>query len=223
MTGLDIIYEDEAVLVCYKPAGIATQTNRLAQQDMVSRLRNYRAGKGENPYIGLVHRLDQPVEGVMVFAKTPAAAADLSGQVAGRTIGKKYYALSAKEQKMARNGLLRDYLLFDKKANHTQIVSPQTPNAKAAELEYRILAETQEEIFFDITLHTGRHHQIRAQLAHMGCPILGDAKYGTGESEGTQLALCSYQLTFAHPATGERLQFEIAPRNPLFGSYIKRR
>lgn len=159
----------------------------------------------------------------MVFAKTPNAAAVLSGQVAGRTIGKKYYALSAKKQKIDKRGLLRDYLLFDKKTNHTQIVSQQTPNAKAAELEYCILAETPEEIFFDITLHTGRHHQIRAQLAHMGCPILGDTKYGTGESMGTQLALCSYQLTFAHPVTGEMLQFTIEPRNPLFGSYIKRR
>ena len=102
MNTFEVIYEDGSILVCYKPAGIATQTKRLGQQDMESLLKNYRAKKKETPYIGIVHRLDQPVEGVMVFAKTQKATAELSRQVQQRSIGKRYYAISrvSKEQRV---------------------------------------------------------------------------------------------------------------------------
>ena len=96
----------------------------------------------------------------------------------------------------------------------------RTPNAKKAELEYRIVQETEQYIFFDITLHTGRHHQIRVQFSHMGCPILGDTKYGRKEERDVQLALCSYQLEFFHPVTQQRVRYELAPHNPVFENLI---
>ena len=118
----EIIFEDSDILVCRKPAGIATQTKRLGQQDMESLLKNYRAKKGEPPYIGIVHRLDQPVEGLMVFAKNQKAAAYLSKQVQDRVIGKYYYAISA-NMPFEKTAVLEDYLLTDKKTNFTQVLN----------------------------------------------------------------------------------------------------
>lgn len=204
---LDIIYEDSDIILCYKPAGVATQTKRLGQQDMESLLKNYRAKKGETPYIGVVHRLDQPVEGIMVFAKNQKAAANLSKQVQQRIIGKHYYALSANEPKEIED-VLEDYLLTDKKTNFTQVVDAGTKDAKKAKLEYRVVEIREGKTLFDIKLHTGRQHQIRVQMAHMGCPLEGDSKYGNGQSKD-KLALCSYKLEFVHPTSKKEMCFEI--------------
>ena len=134
----EIIFEDKDILVCRKPAGLATQTKRLGQQDMESLLKNYRAKKGEPPYIGIVHRLDQPVEGVMVFAKNQQAAGHLSKQVQDRVIGKYYYAIS-ESAPVTNTGRLENYLLTDKKTNFTQVVDAKTNGAKKAELEFRVV------------------------------------------------------------------------------------
>lgn len=219
---LEIIYEDHAILVCRKPGGTATQTRRLGQQDMETLLKNYRAQKNEPPYIGIVHRLDQPVEGLMVFAKTKEAAANLSAQVASRTIGKHYYAIVQNLQSANTNGgllgeqgTLTDYLLFDKKQNRTIIVSEEEAyKGKKAVLDYQILKQEHDLILLDITLHTGRQHQIRAQLAHRGYPILGDHKYGPEQALGSEHmlpALCSYRLEFTHPSDGKAMDFLIQP------------
>ena len=143
MNNLQIIHEDNDIIVCYKPAGVAIQTRRLGQQDMVSLLKNYRAKKKESPYIGLVHRLDQPVEGIMVFAKNEKAAANLSKQVADRSIGKYYYAIGQMSENtegkfddlysevLSGNGkpiVLTDYMTFDTRTNVGQIL-PQKPDA----------------------------------------------------------------------------------------------
>jgi 23S rRNA pseudouridine1911/1915/1917 synthase len=179
---------------------------------MESLLKNYRAQKGEPPYIGVVHRLDQPVEGVMVFAKTPHAASDLSRQVRQRDFGKHYLAIAPVAQGKKRAGVLIDYLVTDKKNNVTKVMEKGIAQAQLAKLEYKIIAQTQmtgrasqsagqaqmakqgdslasraktpdgerEQVLalYDILLHTGRHHQIRVQFAHMGCPLFGDTKYG---------------------------------------------
>lgn len=191
---LDILFEDEAIIVAYKPAGIATQTKRLGQQDMESILRNYRARKGEDTYIGIIHRLDQPVEGVMVFAKTSKAAAELSKQVQTRTIGKNYYALTSAAIKAGEEdggtqssseketGTLEDYLIADKKRNESRIATEgerknKSLGAKKAVLDYTQKAEMNGKILYDVRLHTGRHHQIRVQFASRGCALVGDSKY----------------------------------------------
>lgn len=223
----DIIYEDNDIIVCYKPAGIATQTRRIGQQDMESFIRNYRAAKNEPPYVGIVHRLDQPVEGVMVFAKNQKAAASLSRQIKEHTTEKYYRAASRGQGASGADNkednhapawhTLTDYIFFDKRTNTSKITSEKDRLAKKAVLQYRVISVTpdrdssQNECIrteFDIKLLTGRHHQIRLQLAHIGYPLIGDTKYG-GDTAREQLALCSYKIVFDHPATGERMTFEL--------------
>ena len=208
---INILYEDEEVIVCEKPAGVAAQTKRLGQADMESLLKNYRAGKGEQPYIGVVHRLDQPVRGVMVFAKTKEAAADLSRQVQTKMADKFYYAVTdgVPEQK---KGTLEDYLLRDGKTNTSKVVSKSTEGAKAARLNYEVTAQNKTNAVLRIRLDTGRHHQIRVQLSHAGLPICGDAKYGKA---GGPLCLCAYKVIFSHPRTGNRMEFEVNPTFPV--------
>lgn len=208
---LEILYEDEAVLVCRKPAGVATQTKRLGQADMESLLKNYRAGKGEPPYIGVVHRLDQPVEGVMVFAKTKEAAADLSRQIAAKTADKFYYAMTDGVPPR-KKGTLEDYLLRNGKTNTSEVVCRGTAEAKRAVLSYEVLEQNGKNAVLNIKLETGRHHQIRVQLSHAGFAIVGDKKYNFKENiapSGRSLALCSYKIGFKHPVTRKKLEFEI--------------
>lgn len=214
MNNLDIIYEDNDIILVHKVAGVATQTKRLGQQDMESLLKNYRAKKGEPPYIGVVHRLDQPVEGIMVFAKNQKAAASLSKQVQQHVIGKYYYAVTECAP-VEKKGVLEDYLLTDKKVNVTQVVSTDVLNAKKAKLEYEVVEEKEGKVLIRIKLHTGRQHQIRVQMAHMGCSLVGDSKYGDGVSKGG-LALCSYRLQFKHPVSNKELEFEINPKGRVF-------
>lgn len=217
---LQILYEDDAILVCYKPAGIATQTRKIGQQDMESLLRNYRARRKENPYIGVVHRLDQPVEGVMVFAKTPGAAAKLSEQIKNRSVGKHYYAVAwADDYAGADQGILEDYLVSEQKGNLTRIADRDVPGAKKAKLEYRIVGRAEGKLCADILLHTGRHHQIRAQFVHADMPLVGDAKYGS-RKEKCPLALCSYRLEFVHPISGENMDFSAVPKGDEFGPFL---
>ena len=208
---LQILYEDNAIIVCKKPAGVATQTRRLGLADMESLLKNYRAGKGEPPYIGVVHRLDQPVEGVMVFAKTKEAAAYLSRQIATKAADKYYYAVTdgVPERK---KGTLEDYLLRDGRTNTSEVVPKGTSDAKRAALTYEVLEQKDGRAVLAIKLETGRHHQIRVQLAHAGFPIVGDKKYNFKEhmaSSGSTLLLCSYKIGFSHPNSHKKLEFEI--------------
>lgn len=217
---LSILYEDDAVLVVRKPSGVATQTKRLGQADMESLLKNYRAAKGETPYIGVVHRLDQPVSGIMVFAKTKEAAADLSRQIQTKQADKFYYAMveGVPEKK---KGTLEDYLLRDGRTNTSAVVSKGTANAKRAVLSYEVLADSRSgagqnagtaRAVLKIRLETGRHHQIRVQLSNAGSPIVGDRKYNFGANltkTAEPLALCSYKIGFKHPVTHKKLEFEI--------------
>lgn len=208
---IQILYEDEAILVCRKPAGVAVQTRRLGEPDMESLLKNYRASKGEPPFIGVVHRLDQPVEGVMLYAKTKQAASALGRQIASAQADKCYYAMT--DGVPARSvGTLEDYLLRDGKTNVSSVVTKSTPGAKHSELSYEVLEQNGKRAVLKIRLKTGRHHQIRVQLAHAGFPIVGDRKYNFKENiapSGSGLALCSYRIAFRHPVTCKKMEFEI--------------
>lgn len=212
-----IYYEDQDIIVCYKEAGVATQTARLGEQDMESRLKNYLVAEGQKPWIGVVHRLDQPVEGVMVFAKNPQAAASLSKQVKQRSISKRYYAITVPAPD-EQEGMLVDYLCFDRKNNKTEVAESKTAGSKRAELSYRLLKQVSGKALLDIDLKTGRHHQIRVQLAHIGCPLVGDKKYGKQDVAGP-LGLCAYRLDFEHPVTGEPLSFQIRPQGAVFEQF----
>lgn len=208
---MEILYEDDAVIVCVKPAGVATQTKRIGEKDMESMLRTYRMQKGEDSYIGVVHRLDQPVSGVMVFAKSKEAAADLSRQIAAKAADKYYYAVTDGVPDK-ESDILEDYLLRDGKSNLSKVVNTKENGAKRAELSYDVLQRNEAHALIRIKLATGRHHQIRVQMAHAGWPLAGDRKYNFKEKikqGATTLSLCSYKLGFHHPVTKKKMEFEI--------------
>lgn len=217
-----ILYEDSQILLCYKRAGLSVQTKKLQEKDLISLLKNYLAQKTcPNPYLAVINRLDQPVEGIVLFAKTKEAAAHLTRQLNQHNIQKKYLAItSAPLPKVT--GTLKDYLRKDPTQNCSCVVSSNTPNGKLAVLDYKVLATDKAHSLVEIMLHTGRHHQIRVQLSNLQAPLLGDRKY-KGE-EARQLCLCSYLLSFTHPTTKQQLTFQVTPKNPAFEpffSYLK--
>ena len=216
---LKIIYEDQVLLVCTKPAGIPVQTPNPGAADMVSLLKNYRAEKGEDPYIGMVHRLDQPVEGVIAFAKTKEAAADLSRQVAERRMDK-YYLAAAVGKFVQEEGTLEDWLVRDGRKNLSHVASPDEKDAKKARLSYRVMEydAVKNVSLVEVKLDTGRHHQIRVQLAEAGHPLQGDRKYNP-QPGGGNVALCACRLSLYHPSTGRRMTFSAAPENPYFRDF----
>ena len=218
-----VLYEDSHIIVCVKPAGTATQTRNAGRPDMVSLLKNHIAASGKEPYLAVIHRLDQPVCGIMVFAKTPFAAKELNRQLTSDGFGKYYRALVIGIPSGSQ-GSLEDYLIKDGRTNTSRICSANTPGAKKAHLSYRIVPVSERyfpeesadpaiaQTELDIHLDTGRHHQIRVQLANMGCPIAGDRKYNPSANTDTgltQLKLCSYRLEFSHPKTKKKLSFSL--------------
>ncbi|MBR5638110.1 MAG: RNA pseudouridine synthase [Pseudobutyrivibrio sp.] len=211
---MEVLFEDDSIVVCYKPAGLATQTRNIGEKDMESELSNYLKSKGESPEIHVVHRLDQPVEGVMVFAKTRAAANNLTKQIAEHHFKKHYYAIITRES-FPDEGDLVDYLVKDNRTNLSKVVSENDPRAKKASLKYHTVDAWDDRKLLDVELFTGRHHQIRIQLASRTAPILGDVKYG-GVSTGRNLALCSYSIGFTHPTSGEDVLFKVKPKGEDF-------
>lgn len=223
----NILYEDKEILVCRKPSGMPVQAAGIGTMDMESALKNYLAQKdsGKMPYLAVIHRLDQPVEGVLVFAKTSGAAGNLSRQIMAGGAGKYYLAVTEGKPE-APEGTLTDYLKKNGRANMSQAVSANTPGAKKAILHYKTL--DQKEIngkirtLLKIKLETGRHHQIRVQLSHAGMPLLGDRKYNPSGERGTSLGLCSCSLEFKHPKTGKQMKFETEPQGSAFLDFVKK-
>lgn len=287
-----IVYEDDDIIVCHKPAGVPVQSASVRTKDMVSILRTHlqensgqdhprsdkdvevkaekpqRSGSkntgvkraGEEPRdVYVVHRLDQPVEGVMVFAKTKRAAAELSRQAAGDGMKKRYYAVVELTEAAELNQwhTLVDYLVKDGCNNRSFVSGAGKKDAKRAELRYRILKLSENGqssqstraldgqsalmqaakglALAEIELKTGRHHQIRVQMAHAGMPLYGDRKYNPGKAKlseiaeaknagrdlntefGSQpLALCAVSLTFRHPRTQKEMTFSVKPEAAIF-------
>lgn len=218
----EIIQEDRDLLVCHKPAGLAVESATVGRMDMVSELKNYL----KSPYLGVVHRLDQPVEGLLVFAKNQKSAAALSRQLQKNTLSKEYYAAVCGKP-IPESATLVDYLQKDSKTHTAGVVVKGAADAKEAVLTYRVLetvsaAETEISLL-QVQIQTGRFHQIRAQLAHAGTPILGDRKYGSAASLAVSqtlgvenVALCACSLEFNHPTTGKTLSFRITPAAGVF-------
>ncbi len=247
---VQILYEDNDIIVVVKPAGMASQEEHSSDMDMVSWLKNYlyreRNVKNE-PYIGVVHRLDRPVGGIMVYAKTPQAAADLSDQFrpgpdlnakagkkdtgkgkkgryaadsggtgnGSREVIKEYIAVLTGTLKQ-KEGKLTDYLVEDRKTNMTGVAGPDAKGAKEAVLEYKVRRTKYEEgkqySLVNIHLITGRHHQIRIQMAHAGAGLWGDTKYNpefAGKEGWYDLALFEWHLEFDHPKSRKHLVFQV--------------
>ena len=208
-----VLYEDKYILVCQKPAGFPVQSKRLGTLDMECALRNYLAKKGQEPYVAVIHRLDQPVQGILVFAKDKKSASNLSKQMQQGGFGKIYLAYV---QGHTSNGqaILVDELEKDGKTNTSKVVSKKTQNSKQAKLSYKVLKETEAGSLLEVSLESGRHHQIRVQLAHAGLPIFGDAKYNlkcTKEDAEQGISLCAYKLSFLHPVKKNKMEFEVMP------------
>lgn len=222
----NIIYEDKNIIVCQKPAGLATQSGKIGQKDLVSELKNY---LGNNPYVGIIHRLDQPVEGLLVFAKTSLAAKELSAQLTKHMLQKEYYAVvCGKGFEEARQ--MENYLIKDNKTNMSGVTNKNVAGAKKAVLTARSLKYNEKEniSLMEIKLLTGRHHQIRVQMAEAGFPLLGDAKYGGGlamekaEKLGVRnVALCACRLSFCNPDTKEHMEFSVTPEGKAFEYFMR--
>lgn len=218
----EILYEDAHILVCDKPHGTAVQSRQLTAPDMVSILKNHihrNSPKGGDPYLAVIHRLDQPVRGILVFARTPFAAKELNRQLACHEFGKYYRALVTGRPPKEED-TLEDYLIKDARTNQSRVCRPDTKDARLARLHYKISAdepiysEIPDTTELDIRLITGRHHQIRVQLAHMGCPIVGDTKYNPDCKDThswQEICLCAYRLDFCHPKTRKPLHFCLKP------------
>lgn len=206
-----IDYEDNHLLVVIKPPGLPTQADQSGACDLLTYLKDdlkQRHNKPGNVFLGLVHRLDRPVGGVMVFAKTSKAASRLAAQIRERTFGKTYLA-EVTGCPETETGRLEHYLVKEARTNTVQVVASAVPHAKWACLEYQVLAQREQTALVRIELLTGRPHQIRVQLAAIGHPLVGDRKYGS-ESTGTagrDIALRSHEIRFQHPTTQEPLTF----------------
>ncbi len=207
-----ILYEDEALFVLWKAAGVPVQSARISLPDVMSLLRNTLLERGvRDPYLGLVNRLDQPVEGLFLAAKEEAAAADLCRQVKEHIHMEKWYQAVLCGKLPKKKGILVDYLRKDSRTNTSGVVMAGAKDAKKCELSYEVLREWEDRSLVKIRLLTGRHHQIRVQFAHAGAPVAGDQKYGKAEGGRGQLLLCASELRFRHPRTGESMHFQAEP------------
>lgn len=242
-----ILYEDESIIVVWKPVGMESQTSRGFAADMVSEIRRHIhnvSTKSGEPYVGVIHRLDKPVSGVMVYAKTKNAAASLSRQVADHKIQKTYLAVLCGKP-VDNVDKFVDYLLKDEKENRSRIVDKGITGAKRAELAFRVLETVPageagqvsrpetvptegglpqesctELTLAEIKLLTGRHHQIRVQMAGHGLPLWGDNRYnpmfGPSCTRRADVALSAWKLGFIHPVTGKPMEFEQLPEGNIF-------
>ena len=211
---MKVIYEDNHIIVVEKMINVPSQADKTEDEDMLSIIKKYlkeKYNKPGNVYLGLVHRLDRPVGGVMVFAKTSKAASRLSEEVRNKTFKKEYLVICNGKMEKEKDTLV-DYLWKDEKNNRSYVVKKTKKNAKQAILDYEVLKydKKQNLSLLKINLHTGRHHQIRVQLSSRMHAIYGDSKYH-GRGKGNPICLWAYKLTIIHPITKKEMTFEALP------------
>ena len=207
---ISILYEDNHLLVVNKPANMPVCLDKSNDIDLLSKLKEYlkiKYNKPGNVYLGLVHRLDRPVEGIMVFAKTSKSASRLSSQINNNQFQKTYYAVV--ENNPEKEGTFIDYLYKDEFTN-TPYVTDESKGKKSV-LKYKVIAKKDNLNLVKINLLTGRHHQIRVQFSSRNFPLYGDHKYNknVNDNDKSNIALIAKQLSFYHPITKELLNFEI--------------
>ena len=210
---LVILYEDNHIIVVLKPQNVPSQGDDSKDPDMLSLVKEYikeTYKKEGNVYVGLVHRLDRPTGGVMVFAKSSKAAARLSEQLKAADFEKKYFAVLCGVPR-EKKAVLTNYLKKNAVNNMVYVCGPTVEGAKLAELDYKILQETNDLSLAEIRLHTGRSHQIRVQMNFLGTPVYGDMRYGGEKAKKGYLALWAYSLSFTHPVLKERMVFKVQP------------
>lgn len=219
MQDLKILYEDNHIIVVVKPAGIPVQQDKTSDLDMLTIIKAYlkeKYNKPGNVYLGLVHRLDRMVGGVMVFAKTSKAASRISEYIRQKNVKKRYLAIVNGKMDVTGDVVeLKDYLVKNERLNMSRVVDKSVKGSKESILEYKVIKNfkynNKEYSLVDIDLHTGRHHQIRVQLSSRNHSIYGDQKYG-GRGHGKQICLWAYELTINHPITKEEMTFKSIPK-----------
>ncbi len=213
MEDLVILHEDNHIIVVLKPQNIPSCEDESKDRDMLTIIKDYireKYDKQGNVYLGLVHRLDRPTGGVMVFAKSSKAASRLSEQMRDGDFEKRYYAVlmgTPKEEKAT----LTHYMKKNAVNNMVYVCPPSVQGAKFAQLEYNLLETNGGLSLADIKLHTGRSHQIRVQMSAIGTPLYGDMRYGGEKAKKGYLALWAYYLSFTHPVSKERMVFRVQP------------
>ena len=215
---LEILYEDNHIIVVKKPVGILSQEDATKDMDMLTLLKHYikdKYNKPGNVYLGLVHRLDRMTGGVMVFARTSKAASRLNEQIKNGEFSKKYYAIV--KGIIPKGGRLENYLIKDEQLVKSFVGNER--NGKLAILDYEVIKTLNDTTLVDVSLKTGRHHQIRVQFSHINHPLIGDKLYG--ENTKCDMCLYAYGLSFNHPVTKERLSFEAIPNHSIWNKYFE--
>lgn len=214
MEKLNILYEDNHIIVVLKPQNVLSQGDSTTDKSLLDMVKEYikeTYNKPGNVYVGLVHRLDRPTGGVMVFAKTSKSASRLAEQMKAKQFTKKYLAVVVGAPKY-RASRLEHFLKKDEKTNIVKIAPRGEEGAKQAVLEYKTIKTVDKVSLLEVQILTGRSHQIRVQMSQIGCPVFGDAKYnGDTLAKGHNLALWAYELSFVHPTTKKQMLFRCIP------------
>ena len=218
---MKVLYEDNHIIVVEKMPNVPSQADKTGDEDMLTIIKSYlkeKYNKPGNVYLGLVHRLDRPVGGVMVFAKTSKAASRLSEEIRNKTFKKTYLAIVNGKME-SESGEYVDYLWKDEKQNTSYVVKEGKKNSKLAKLNYEVIAYNEKEnvSLVKINLQTGRHHQIRVQFSSRMHALYGDSKYH-GRGAGTGICLWAYKIKFVHPVKKEEMEFEdFPPKEGMWG------
>ena len=215
MEKLTVLYEDNQIVVVIKPQNVPSAPDDSGDADMLTLVKDYvkeKYNKTGDAFIGLVHRLDRPTGGIMVFARNSKSAKRLSEQFKTHEVEKVYYAITNGVVKIKSQNLV-NYLKKDEKENIVKIVPMSESGAKKAELNYKVLEDNGKESLLEVRILTGRSHQIRLQLANIGFSLVGDVKYGKAKGRTQALGLWAGKLSFTHPTTKERMTFLACPEN----------
>ncbi len=208
---MNIAYEDNHIIIVSKLSGEIVQGDKTGDEPLVETVKQYIKEKYHKPgnvFLGVVHRLDRPVYGLVVFAKTSKALTRLGKMFRDSEVHKTYWAIT-KNIPPVNEGILTNWLVRNERQNKSYAYDHEVPNAKKAILKYRVIAHSDYYYLLEVNLLTGRHHQIRCQLAHMGCPIKGDLKYGAKRSNPNgSICLLSHKVEFIHPVSKERICVE---------------
>ena len=205
------VYEDNHIIIVYKNSGEIVQGDKTGDEPLSETVKKYIKEKYQKPgnvFLGVVHRLDRPVSGLVAFAKTSKALTRLNKMFRDGEVHKTYWAIT-KDAPKESEGMLTDWLVRNEKQNKSYAYSHEVPNSKKAILQYKVIAHTDNYNLLEINLMTGRHHQIRCQLANMGCPIKGDLKYGAKRSNPDgSISLLSHHVELAHPVSKELISID---------------
>lgn len=222
---MEVIYEDNHIIIVNKNSSEIVQGDKTGDKPLSETVKEYlkeKYNKPGNVFCGVTHRLDRPVSGIVVFAKTSKALARLNDMFKNKDVKKTYWAIVANRPKQTE-GTLQHYLVRNEKQNKSYAYDKEVPNSKKAILDYKLIAASERYFLLEVNLHTGRHHQIRCQLAKMGCPIKGDLKYGAPRSNPDgSISLHARHIEFVHPVSKQVISITAkVPEDNLWKSFEK--